>query len=133
MSTNNSTIIKRLNSVLVTPEELSAVLDEADKLHDAGEDEDGGGIYLVSRMFRGQPDRAQAIYFRMVALSKTIKDEGARGWTMESNKEGAVLTKQELIEAAATFPLSETDEDIGFEINGFLSKALELAEIEGTG
>ncbi len=36
MPTDNSKIIERLNSVIVTPEELSEVLDEADKLHDSG-------------------------------------------------------------------------------------------------
>ena len=40
---------------------------------------------------------------------------------MHSQKSGAVLTKSELIEAAATYPLSEIDGDIGFEIYGFLS------------
>ena len=132
MPTDNSKIIERLNSVIVTSQELSEVLDEADKLHDNGKAEDGDGIYLISSTFRGQPDRAQAIYFRMVALSKIIGSNSAPGWTMESNKEGAVLTKQELIEAAAIFPLSGVDGDIGFEKNGFLSKALEFAEIEGT-
>ena len=40
---------------------------------------------------------------------------------MHSHKPGGVLTKRELIEAAATYPLSEIDGDIGFEIHGFLS------------
>ncbi len=53
MPTNNSKIIERLNSVIVTPEELSDVLDEADKLHDNGKAEDGDGIYLISSMYRG--------------------------------------------------------------------------------
>lgn len=133
MPTDNTKIIARLNSVIVTPEELSEVLNEADKLHDIGNDEEGGGIYLITSMFRDQPDRAQAIYFRMEALSKIIGSKSAPAWTMESNKDGAVLIKQELIEAAAVFPLSEVDGDIGFERNGFLSKALEFAEIEGVG
>ena len=52
---------------------------------------------------------------------------------MHSHKSGAVLTKRELIEPAATYPLSEIDGDIGFEIHGFLLKALEFAEAEGAG
>jgi len=40
---------------------------------------------------------------------------------MHSRKSEAVLTKRELTEAAATYPLSEIDGDIGFEIHGFLS------------
>lgn len=133
MGDENHRMIERLNTVIVTKEELSDVLEESDRLHDEGTAENGDGIYLVTKMFSGQPERAQAIYFRMIALSKIIEKQSAQGWTLPSNKAGAVLTKQELIGAAATFPLSEIDGDVGFEINGFLSKALELAEIEGSG
>ena len=48
MPTDNAKIIARLNSVIVTPEELLEVLDEADKSHDSGNDEEGGGIYLIT-------------------------------------------------------------------------------------
>jgi len=133
MTKDNSKMIERLNSVVVTSEELSKVLDEADKLHKSGNDEPGGGLYLIASMFKGQPLRAQAIYFRMESLAKIIGNKSVPGWTLEKDENGAVVTRQELIDVSAVFPLSEVDGDIGFEENGFLSKALELAESEGTG
>ena len=133
MTKDNSKMIERLNSVIVTSEELSKVLDEADKLHRNGNDVPGGGLYLIASMFKGQPLRAQAIYFRMESLAKIIEDKSALGWTLGKDENGAVLTRQEFIDVAAVFPLSEVDGDIGFEKSGFLSKALELAESEGTG
>ena len=133
MIDENSRLVDRLNSVVVTVEELTEVLNESDKRHEAGTAEDGDGMYLIVSMFANQPERAQAIYFRMEALAKIIEKKDAPGWTMPSHKSGAVLTKRELFEAAATYPLSEIDGDIGFEIHGFLSKALEVAEAEGTG
>lgn len=131
MEKENFHIIELLNSITVTKKELSDVLDEADVLHDNGMAENGDGIYLVSKLYRGQPEKARAIYFRMVALSRIIKDQRDPGWTLPSNKDGAILTKNELIKSAVTFPLSEVNGDIGFEINGFLTKALEFAEAEG--
>ncbi len=133
MTKDHSKMLARLNSIVVTSEELSKVLDEADKLHKSGNDEAGGGLYLIASMFKGQPLRAQAIYIRMESLAKIIESKSAPGWTLGKNENGLVLTRQELIDVAAVFPLSEVDEDIGFEKNGFLSKALELAESEGTG
>ncbi len=132
MENENSRMLEKLNSVIVTGEELHQVLDESDKLHDDGLAENGDGIYLIVRLFSGQPERAQAIYFRMTALAKIIENQKAPGWVLPSYKDGAVLANYELIETAATFPLSEIDGDIGFEISGFLSKALELAEAEGS-
>ena len=133
MTDENLRLIEKLNSVVVTVDELTDVLNESDRRHDAGKAEDGDGIYLIVGMFADQPERAQAIYFRMEALARIIKQRDARGWTMPSHKSGAVLTKHELIEAAAIYPLSEIDGGIGFEIFGFLSKALEFAETEGSG
>lgn len=133
MTDENSRLVDRLNSVVVTVEELTEVLNESDKRHETDIAEKGDGIYLVVSMFADQPERAKAIYFRMEALAKIIEKKDAPGWTMSSHKSGAVLTKRELIAAAAIYPLSEIEGDIAFEIHGFLSKALEFAEVEGTG
>jgi len=133
MTDENLRLIDKLNSVVVTVDELTEILNESDQRHNAGTAEDGDGMYMIVSMFADQPERAQAIYFRMKALAKIIKKRDAPGWTMPSHKSGAVLTKRELIEAAATYPLSEIDGDIGFEIRGFLSKALEFAESIGAG
>jgi len=121
---DNRETAEMLNAVPVTKEELERVITEAEKLHAEGTDEDGGGMYLIARLFKEQPQKAEAIYFRMMALANIIEKQSAPGWTLPSTKDGAVFTKQELIDATAVFPLSVVDGDIGFELKGFLSKAL---------
>jgi formylmethanofuran dehydrogenase subunit D len=132
MVDDNVRLLEELNSVVVTVQELSETLHELEEEHDRGTAEEGDGICSVVSKFADQSERAQAIYFRMVALANIITRKGAHGWTMPSHKSGAVLTKSELIETAATYPLSVIDGRVGFEVNGFLSKALESAEAEGT-
>ncbi len=133
MENYSTRLLKQVNSVIVTSDEIELVLEECNSRHEAGQAEGEEGLYVIVEKFHKQPERAKAICFRMVALSKIIEKKEALGWTISSDKPGAVLTKRELIEAAAIYPLSEIDGDVGFEIDGFLSKALELAEVEGTG
>jgi hypothetical protein len=124
-------VIENLNSVVVTKEDLARVLIESDKRHNEGSAEDGDAIYIIVSLFSKQPEKVQAIFHRLAALAKIVDKKDARGFTLLSKKNGAVLTKQELVEAAAVFPLSENDGVIYFELEGFLLKALELAEVEG--
>ena len=77
-------LIKELNSVVVTVDELAEILQELDQRHDSGTAEEGDGMYLITCKFAGQPERGQAIYFRMEALAKIIRKRGAPGWTMPS-------------------------------------------------
>jgi len=125
-------MIDRLNSVKVAKDELDLVVTENEKLHAEGGDVDGSGMYLIARLFKHDPDKASAIYYRMAALAEIIANQAAPGWTLSKDKEGGVLTHQALLDAATVFPLSMIDGDVGFELEGFLAKALELAEAKGT-
>jgi len=125
-------MIDKLNSIVVAKEEVELVVTEAEKLHAEGGDVDDGGMYLIARLFKHDPDKVSAICFRMAALAKIITKQAAPGWTLGKDKEGGVLTHQALLEAAAVFPLSMIDGDVGFELEGFLAKALELVEAKGT-
>jgi len=129
---DNIRLLEDLNSVIVTVEELAELVHELDEEHDRGTAEEGDGIYFIVSKFADQPKRAQAIYFRMAALAKIVQGKSAHGWTMPSHKPGAVLTKRELLETAATYPLSVIDGHVGFELNGFLVKALEFVKVEGS-
>jgi len=124
-------MIKKLNSINVTKKDLARVLTESDKRHDEGTVKDGDALFIIVSLFSKQPEKAKAIFHRLAALAKIVDKKDASGFTLPSKKNGAVLTKQELVEAAAIFPLSEIDGEICFELDGFLSKALELAEVEG--
>ena len=93
--------------------------------------------YRRGRHFSGRslvkdegPDRAQAIYFRMLAFG-VIQRTGCPRLDSREDGKGAVLTHQALIDAAAVYPLSMMMAILRFELEGFLAKALELAEAEG--
>jgi hypothetical protein len=127
--------IKELNSVTVTKEELRLVVAESEKLRAQGMDADEASINAINAIIRlfeeKQPDKVIPIYSRLYALSKIISKQAAPGWTLGKGKDGFVLRHKALIDAAAIFPLSRIKDDISFELEGLLSKALELAEAEG--
>ena len=106
-------------------------MDECDAVIPRERREQGDGIYVVASMYQGKPKKAQAVYFRISALAEIVEKQQAPGWTLPKTTEGWVPTREELLRAAAVFPLSEVDGDIGFDLEGFLAKALELADVEG--
>ena len=124
-------ILEELNRVSVTGNDLDRVLHKAEKLHKGGKAEAGGGIFLIASMFRGSPQKAQAIYFRMLGLAEILQEQELPGWAVR-RPEGLILTKSELIKAAALCPLTKVGEHkIGFDRESLLAKALELADAEG--
>ena len=123
-------ILEDLNCVSVTSNDLDRVLHKAEKRRKAGTAEDGDGIFLIASMFRGSPQKAQAIYFRMLGLAEILQEHELPGWTVR-RKDGLVLTKSELINAAALCPLAKISEHkIGFDKESLIAKALELADAE---
>lgn len=125
-------MLKKLNAVEVTKDDLARVLTESDRRHDEGSAKEGDAFFIIISLFSKQPDKVQAIFHRLSALAKIVDNKDAPGFVLPSKKNGAVLTKQELVEAAAIYPLSEVDGEICFELDGFILKALELAEVEGS-
>jgi len=127
-------LIERLNSVRVKSDELERVLCESEKRHKQGEaGDENEGMLLTVTMFPRKPQKAQAVYFRLLALARLLEQEQPAGWSMPCRKDGAILTKRELISAAAVCPLVKVDADhVGFERESLLAKALELTEPEGT-
>jgi hypothetical protein len=66
-----------------------------------------------------------------MALGKIINKQAAPGWALPL-KDGRVLAHEALIKTAAVGPLLNDDDGFSFELEGFLAKALELADAEGT-
>lgn len=132
MSRSPKGILKSLNEVVVTPDDLTDVIEELNLRHEKGEYEQGDSLIITAIKFSGQPNKGMAVHTRMTALAKIIDGDSAPGWTKPPNQDGAVWTKGELIEVAASYPLSEIDGDFGFEVNGFLAEALRLIEVEGS-
>jgi hypothetical protein len=125
-------VLCRLNATHVTKDDLLALVEEAEKVP-KNEREDGIGILLVTRLHHSKPEKAQAIYFRMEALSHLLEKEGAPGWTLPRTPDGAIPTQVAVLAAAAVEPRTRIDNEVGFERNSFLNRVLAEAEVEGHG
>ena len=131
MSDVSPGLLDRLNSVEVTFEDLNTIFEQYAELDEEGRDLPDMAFYLIAENNKGDIQKGQAVSFRVRALGEIIQQKKAPGWTRPGIEEGCTLTKHELIHAAAVFPLSEVNGDVGFELQGFLAKALELADVEG--
>lgn len=89
-----------------------------------------GQSFLAVRLTRRRPDKAAALIFRMQALARLVCDDGARGWTLPKQPDGAIFTKEEMFQAAALEPLIERKGEFAFEHDSFLQRVLALAEVE---
>jgi hypothetical protein len=126
---SNQKTIDMLNGIAVTKEELLTLVTESEK-YSGGEP--GGGLFLIAKLYKGSPQKAQAVYFRMEALSQLLVKNGAPGWTLPPAEDGSILTQAAVFSAAALEPLAAIEDDIGFEQESFLRRVLAEADTEGT-
>lgn len=87
----------------------------------------------MARLFKGEPDRALAIEYRLVAMSRMLDSGVLPGWAQHMTPDGSVSVAEPVWQATATEPLefgSEKEEPF-FNKESFLSKVFELATPEG--
>lgn len=126
----DTNMLCRLNAVSVEQNELRKLVGEANKQR--GNFQPGGGLYLIARHYSGNPEKAQALYFRMEALANLLQTEGyLPGWTLPPTTDGAISTQLAVFVAATQEPLIRVGNDIGFDKTSFLDRILALAEVEG--
>lgn len=125
-------LISKINRVEVTEDELCEIALAVDDLPAERRDFYGFMAIVAQRFSDDNELKSLAVVYRMQALSRFLKDRDVKGWTKESDEEGAVLTHRALFGAAAATPLSETSEWPAFESESLLLKALEVADEEGT-
>ena len=121
-----------LNGAEVSFEDLNTIFEQFADLDNEQKDLPDMALFLIAENNKGDVQKSQAVMCRFYALAQIVRDNKAPGWTLPVPKEGYTLTRHELIHAAAVFPLSEVNGDVGFELDAFLAKALELAKSEGT-
>src|SRR5205085_11697164 len=130
---NDSTkkMLELLNQVPVTKEDIIEVVEE---LELADPDDHGWekGLITVIRLQNGNREKVQAIMFRMEALARLLENEDTSGWTLRLPN-GAVLTQEPILAAAAVEKLIDKESDVGFGRESFLNKVLELAELDIVG
>ena len=115
----------------MTFDDLWRVAEEATLLHETGERNFEALMFMIARLYKGEPRKAGAVLLRMQALARLIDEEGAPGWTLPKQADGSIPTQEWVFAAAAVQPLVEVDNDARFEKQAFLAKVLELAEAEG--
>lgn len=124
--------LEHINAIKVTKEDLLGILNECAERHEKGLAEAGDGIYIVVSRFHDQHDKGMAVFFRMEALNKLIDKINTPGFTMPVKQKDFIWVREELAEVAATYPLIKVKKRYCFEVEGFLAKAFELREPEGT-
>ncbi len=125
-------ILAQASSVAISKEDLYRVVNETSKLKD-GLCNFEGFTYILARMFSGEPEKAGAIMFRMLALVQLLDEEGASEWTLPKRLDGSFAAERPLFAAAAVQPLIEKDGGIGFDTMAFLDKVTDIAEHESKG
>lgn len=120
-----------LNSVQVTKEELWELSEEAEEKQQGSNWQDGDGMYLIASRYKGQPQKAGAVWFRMQALSDFVQREDSRGWTLPKLEDGSIPVMEAVFAAAAVQPLISIGNQFAFEPVSFSEKILEVADIEG--
>ena len=125
-------LVELANSVQITGEELLRVSEASEgSVSEGGAEE---AMFLVAKYYRGDWKRANAVFFRMRALSKLIGSKGAiKGWTFPIDAEGNVIADETVFAVSATHPLIEVDGEPGFEPQSFMDALLDSAELEVEG
>ena len=123
-------LIDRINSTLLTKEDIVRVVEECQKGHESGSPSDMLGMYTIAELYRGDFEKASAIYFRMFALAQFLEEEGAPAWTFKTD-DGSYMAEDSVFAATALHPLVERDNDLVFDRKTFLDRVLLLSEVEG--
>ena len=122
-------ILAQASSVTISKEDLYQVAIETSKLK-VGTRNFEGFTYTLARMFSGEPDKAGAIMFRMLALAQLLDEEAALEWILLKHPDGSLAAKKPLFAAAAVQPLIEKDGGIGFDTMTFLDEVADFAKHE---
>ena len=75
-------LLGQLNAVVVSPEELDGLLEDADMWQVEGRGSAGAGLSLVNQRYRGDHMRALAVYSRLVALAELVATAEGEGWLL---------------------------------------------------
>jgi hypothetical protein len=93
--------------------------------------EPGGGIYLIARLFKGQPDKAIAIHSRREAMSRLLASSALPGWTQAATADCSIPTAEAVFSATAIEPLVLVGDHAEFDRDSFVQAVLCEAATEG--
>ena len=124
-------ILDKLNNVTISFKDLWAVQEELAEFRKLGERDFETVMYIIADLYKGDPLKAGAVMFRMLALERLVIEEGAPGWILPMQPDGSIPADKCVFAAAAVEPILEDGNEVKFERESFLKRALEYSEIEG--
>lgn len=121
---------KRINSAGVTAEDLQKATEHVHQLPPEGRNWQGR-IHAMARAFMGEPEKALAVEYRLVAMSRMLEAGHLPGWATSKDADGAMTVAGPVWEAAAAEPLMFGEGEPYFDKARFLDRVLLLVEPEG--
>ena len=120
-------LLAELNAVVISPEELNTLLDEAGVWKAEGRGREGASLYLVAQHYRGDHIRALAVYSRLLALAELVATAEGKRWSLHPLSDGSIPTRIEVVAVAASYPLVRVGNSFSFERSSFFSRVREVA------
>lgn len=132
-SPSDMKMLDELNAIRLTQKDVLRVVKRAAKEHVKGGDNTDLAICTSVIVFEKHPEKGKAVYFRLQALARLMKQDSLKGWTITGAEEDGTFANGAVFAAAAEQPLMLVDGDVSFERESFLKRVLELAESQGRG
>ena len=126
---NNHYLVK-INSVIVTKGDIENVVNEISDYEEERFDDTFNSV-VTSKYFKGDIQKAHAVYFRLAAMATLTRNNDLSMWTI-LGKDASVSIPTAILSAAASEPLIEIEGRFMFEKESFLQKALELTSPKGS-
>lgn len=131
MDSWESEALERLNSVAVSMQDLLQASAQVHELPEQRRDFEGRALVML-RLFPGEPDKCQAVEYRLQAMSTLLSARALPGWATPPSEDGAVLISEPVFQAAATQPIVMSNGRPAFSADAFVKRVLELAPAEGS-
>lgn len=123
-------ITAEINAVRVTSDDLLLASREVHKLPPEDRDWEGR-LHLMVRLFQGEPDKARAVEYRLLAMSRLLESGVLPHWVQPKAADGSVQIAEPVWATAATAPLMLGKRDPYFDPRSFIERVLALAEPDG--
>ncbi len=123
-------IAAEVNAVRVTIDDLLLASREVHKLPPEDRDWEGR-LHLMVRLFQGEPDKARAVEYRLMAMSKLLESGVLPHWVLPKAADDSVQIAEPVWATAATAPLLLGERDAYFDPQSFTDRVLALAKPDG--
>ena len=126
---NNQDLIK-LNSITVANDDIEIIANEINNHKAENFDTAAFSRLITYRYFNGNKQMADAVLFRLSAFATLSRNNDLAAWTLDS-EDNSVSINSAIFSAAACEPLVMINDQLSFDKESFLKKALELAKPKG--